>query len=248
MKTLRAWMSEGPFTLALSSSYFGFFSHCGVALALHEEGLRPVKITGASAGALVGGALASGLDPGAIREILFAVEKHHFWDPRPGFGYLGGGRFLEYVRRHLVGTFSEAKIPVELAVFDIFSWQTKFLKEGSLPEAVVASCAVPLMFHPRKIGGRFLWDGGTVRKWGMKFEDVEERILCVFFESEGWFGTYDREATVRKLARDHKILRFKNLPKVGFDSLQSGKEAFAESYRRAARVFDRPVESQIVDG
>jgi hypothetical protein len=33
-------LSEAPFTLGLSSGFFGFFAHAGVVTVLEEEGLR----------------------------------------------------------------------------------------------------------------------------------------------------------------------------------------------------------------
>ena len=39
--TLREWLAQGPFTLAMSSGFFGFFAHAGVLLALREAGLAP---------------------------------------------------------------------------------------------------------------------------------------------------------------------------------------------------------------
>jgi NTE family protein len=251
MKSLHSWMSEGPYTLALSSSFFGFYAHCGVVMALYEQGLLPEKITGASAGALIGAAMASGHEPQVIRGLLLDLKKSYFWDPYPGFGYLRGARFLQYLGKYLSPSFSDLKIPLELAVFDIFTGRTRFLTHGSVPEAVVASCAVPLMFHPRKVNGRWLWDGGLLRKSGMKHEETEERILCIFFESEGWLGAWDRSITVRRLSKKHRILRFKGLPKVDQNSLDQGHAALSESYQRAQRAFAGSaiprVHRQIVD-
>jgi hypothetical protein len=42
--TLRAWLAEGPFTLGLSSGFFGFFAHAGVVSVLEAERLRPARI------------------------------------------------------------------------------------------------------------------------------------------------------------------------------------------------------------
>ncbi len=218
-------------------------------MALHDLGLRPSKITGASAGALIGAGLASGLEPPEIRTILLALKKDQFWDPGLGFGYLKGTKFLNYVRMHMANSFSDLKIPLQLAVFDIFSGHTRFLSEGLLPEAVVASCAVPMMFHPCRINGRWLWDGGLSRKSGMNHKATDERILCVFFESEGWVGTYDRNLTVRRLAPQHKIWRFKHLPRVSYNALHSGPLALEQTYERARQGLVKMVarESQIVD-
>ena len=64
--TLREALREGPFTLAMSSGFFGFFAHCGVLSVLEDEGLVPSRASGSSAGALVTGAWAAGLDAGTL--------------------------------------------------------------------------------------------------------------------------------------------------------------------------------------
>ena len=61
MPTLREWLAEGPYTLAMSSGFFGFFAHAVVVSVLEEEGLPPARVCGSSAGALVGGLWAAGL-------------------------------------------------------------------------------------------------------------------------------------------------------------------------------------------
>ena len=50
----------------LSAGFFGFFAHCGVLSALEEAGLVPARLSGASAGALVAGAWAAGLETGRL--------------------------------------------------------------------------------------------------------------------------------------------------------------------------------------
>ena len=60
-------MSERGVALCLNSSFLGFFAHAGFLDALTGLGVRPVAISGASAGALVAGAHAAGLEP---RELI----------------------------------------------------------------------------------------------------------------------------------------------------------------------------------
>ena len=57
---LREWLDEGPFSLALSSGFFGFYAHTGLVDALNEASFAPVHTSGASAGALVAAALGGG--------------------------------------------------------------------------------------------------------------------------------------------------------------------------------------------
>ncbi len=245
--TLKQWISEGPFTLALSSSFFGFYAHCGIATAFYEKHAFPEKITGSSAGALVGGALASGLDPEKTRELLFRVKREDFWDPRPGLGFLRGKKFLNVLEEHYVSNFSQTKFPFEAAAFDLFSCRTKFLSQGELPRAVVASCAVPVLFHPVRIGARLYLDGGVFHKSGINPNSGNERVLCVFLQGDGLSDSYELGRSLKGLAKDHRVLRFRDLPRLDYNSLETGKKAFDEAYSRGKQAFSRKFSGAILD-
>lgn len=79
-KTLAAWLAEAPFTLAMSSGFFGFFAHAGFLAALEDQGLRPSAVRGSSAGALVTGAYAAGLAATDLARTLFRIQRRDFWD------------------------------------------------------------------------------------------------------------------------------------------------------------------------
>ena len=51
--TLRSWLAAGPYTLVMSSSFFGSPYHAGLLAALLEAGLPPSEVAGSSSGALV---------------------------------------------------------------------------------------------------------------------------------------------------------------------------------------------------
>ena len=83
---LADWLAEAPFGLAMSSGFFAFFAHTGMLAALRARGLAPAHVAGASAGALVGGAWAAGLEPQELAAELTALRRADFWDPAPGLG------------------------------------------------------------------------------------------------------------------------------------------------------------------
>jgi NTE family protein len=234
---LRQWLAEEPFTLALSSSFFGFYAHCGVAAALYEAGLKPAKVTGASAGALVAAALASGLAPARMAEICFALEREDFWDPGFGLGYLRGKKFASILRAHFVEDFSETSVPLSVAVFDVLRGKTDFLRAGPLVPAVVASCAVPVLFHPVRIGRRLYLDGGLFEKPGFRAAPGE-RVLCAFLESRGLAGAYEWKGSAKRFGGIHKALRFQNLPAVRPHALRSGVQAFDSAYGRTRAALN----------
>lgn len=247
MLTLRSWLEEGPFTLALSSSFFGFYSHCGVVKALFEQGFVPQKITGASAGALVGGALSSGISPAETQKILLSISKKDFWDPAIGFGVLRGRKFLRLLETHFVANFRQAKIPLEVAAFDVFSCKTRFLANGSLPKAVVASCAVPVLFHPVRIGKRIYFDGGVFHKSGVNLKDKHERILSVFLQRRGASEAYEFYRHLPRLSASQKLIRIQGLPNLDYNSLELGKFALEQAYQRCNKAFLQRFDGNLLD-
>src|SRR5215475_7442622 len=122
MPTLHEWLRQRPFTLVMSSGFFGFFAHTGVVSVLEEQGLRPARIAGSSAGALVGALWGSGIPAPRIREELLELRREHFWDLRPGLGLLGGRKFRELLERALpVRTFEETPVALALSVWDLLA-------------------------------------------------------------------------------------------------------------------------------
>jgi NTE family protein len=178
LPTLRDWLREAPFTLCLSSGFFGFFAHAGAVEVLEEERLLPARVVGSSAGALVGGLWAAGLSSGRIREELLALRREHFWDPRPGLGLLRGALFRARLEALLpVSTFEECPRPLALSAFDVAARRTVVLCAGPLAPAVHASCAAPLLFQPVRIGARAYLDGGVLDRHGLAGAGPGERVL-----------------------------------------------------------------------
>jgi NTE family protein len=176
--TLREWLAEAPFTLALSSGFFGFFAHAGVVAVLEEERLLPARVLGSSAGALVGGLWAAGVPAGRLREELLALRREHFWDPSPGLGLLRGARFRARIEELLpVRTFEECARPLAVSAFDLLKRRTVVLDQGPLAAALHASCAVPFLFQPVRIGGRAYLDGGVLDRHGLAALADGERVL-----------------------------------------------------------------------
>jgi NTE family protein len=178
MPTLREWLAEAPFTLGLSSGFFGFFAHAGAVSVLEEEGLVPSRICGSSAGALVGGLWGAGVPARRIRDELLLLRREHFWDPGFGLGLLQGKLFRSRLEELLpVRTFEECPRPVAVSAFDVVARRTAVLDAGPLAPALHASCAAPLLFQPVRIGGRTYLDGGVLDRHGLAALGAAERVL-----------------------------------------------------------------------
>jgi NTE family protein len=178
MATLADWLAEKPFTLTMSSGFFGFFAHAGMLLALEERGLIPARITGASAGALVGSARASGLSARATLGALLALNRDDFWDPAIGLGLLRGARFRTHLANILpVASFEECALPFSVSVHEWATHSTRVISSGALAPAVYASCAVPLLFQPQRLDGKLCADGGIADRWGLAATRPGERVF-----------------------------------------------------------------------
>jgi NTE family protein len=236
---LRDWLSEAPFTLTLSSGFFGFFAHAGVVSVLEEEGLLPARVCGSSAGALVGGLWSAGLPAARLREELLALRRADFWDPWPGRGLLRGAKFRARLEALLpVPTFERCRWPFAVSAYDVEAKRTAVLREGALAPAIHASGAVPLLFHPVRIGGRTLVDGGVADRHGLAATAPGERILYHHLTSRSPWRRRD-DPGLRVPVRDGlRAIAIDGLPRCGPFRLRNGPEAMRRAAEATRRALD----------
>ena len=152
--------------LALGCGAARGFAHIGVLRTLIANGIRPDVITGTSIGAVVGGAYAAGyLDAfeawarGLTRGRVFGYLDFSF----SGSGLIGGNRLADELVRE-IGDISFDDLPIKMAAIatEVGTGHEIWLTRGRLADALYASYAIPGIFPPHKIGGRWLMDGGLV--------------------------------------------------------------------------------------
>jgi NTE family protein len=151
-------------------------AEAGMARALVEAGVVPDLICGTSIGAINGAAIAADPTPRGARELLAT------WEELAADDVLGGsmlGRVVELVRsgtalhgrgelrrklteRLPAGTFEELAVPFECVAASIERAQEHWFDSGDLVDAVLASCALPGVFPPMRIGDEHFLDGGLV--------------------------------------------------------------------------------------
>lgn len=246
MTTLHQWLAAEPFALALSSGFFGFFAHTGVVTALHERGLRPTAIHGSSAGALVGGLWAAGLEPEAMTAALVDLRRADFWDPAPGFGLLRGAAFRRMLEALLPVTHIEdCPVPVRLSAFDVVGRRTVVLDRGPLAPAIAASCAFPGLFQPCFIDGRPYLDGGILDRPGLAAADPAARTLYHHLASRSpWRRRASPALTLPDEPRWMSLV-VEGLPRSGPTRLDRGRRALELARAAARRALDRPATSPV---
>lgn len=244
---LSEWLREGPFSLTMSSGFFGFFAHAGLLTVLEDEGHLPTRISGASAGALVGGAWAAGIDARQFADILLALKREDFWDPRLGAGLLHGRLFRARLEAMLPAkTFAECRVPVAISAFDLLARRVRVIESGALAPAIQASCAVPFMFHPVWIEGRPFVDGGVSDRPGLAGMPASERVLFHHLASRSpWRRRGSPSLAIPRRAKMTTIV-LADLPRVGPFRLAVGARAFEEARRGMKRALRAPIDDAMV--
>jgi len=143
------------------------WAHIGVLKALAERNIQIHAYAGTSIGSLVGGFAAAGklsaletlvgdIDLKRIIQ-LFAEKK------LPRSGLVDGRHIVELIREQL-GHPEIQKLPVPYAAVatDAETGAEVVLDQGDLVVAIRASIAIPGMFTPVYVNGRYLIDGGLV--------------------------------------------------------------------------------------
>ncbi|MCC6749971.1 MAG: patatin-like phospholipase family protein [Deltaproteobacteria bacterium] len=245
--TLREWLAEEPFGLTLSAGFFAFYAHAGMLSVLEEEGLLPRRLSGASAGALVAGLWAAGMDSRALRDELLRLRREDFWDPALGPGLLRGRLFRARLEALLpVLTFEQCRARLAVSAFDLLSRRTRVLSAGALAPALCASCALPGLFRPVWVEGRPFLDGGVADRPGLAGMPTGSRVLYHLITSRSpWRRKGSAALSVPEL--DGAItLALTGLARVNPFRLDRGAAAFEQARSGTLRALDQPLEGRAV--
>lgn len=152
--------------LALGGGAARGWAHIGILRTLEKAGIRPDVIAGTSMGALAGGAWAANrLDQ--LEEFARSMTKRRmfaFLDWRfGGNGLISGGKLANLLELNFGESMIE-DLPIKYAAIatELSSGHEIWLTRGNLIQSMRASYALPGIFTPIKIGGRWLVDGALV--------------------------------------------------------------------------------------
>jgi NTE family protein len=177
--------------LALSGGAARGLAHVGVLKVFAEHGVRVDCVAGTSAGALVGGALASGMPIEEIEKVGRTLRWRDLGRMTLSrLGVQSNGSLEEYVRaRFPVTRFEELPVPFAAVATDLQTGARVVLRdEGDLGFAIRASCAIPGWYVPvTDSAGRQLVDGGLVANLPVSVVRAlgAEVVVAVDVNSEG---------------------------------------------------------------
>jgi len=140
------------------------FAHIGVLKVFEIHKIPIHMIVGTSAGSFVGSFYAYGFSAFQLQTMALSVEKGDIADfIIPDNGFIQGIRLAEYVNKTLKNTpLEKLNIPFYAVATDIQNGEEVVFGKGNTGAAVRASCSVPGVFRPVKIGDRIYVDGGVV--------------------------------------------------------------------------------------
>lgn len=153
---------------ALSGGGAKGFAHLGVLKVLEKCGLKPDVIVGTSAGALAGVFYADGYHPDEIVELFRKKEFREFVEfTIPKTGFLKSTGLHNFLKKNLrAKRFEELQIPFYAVTTDWDRATTVSFSNGDdLIDAVVASCSIPIVFHPQMIHDVPYVDGGLLKNF-----------------------------------------------------------------------------------
>jgi NTE family protein len=142
-------------------------THIGFMAELEEAGIVVDRVAGCSLGAIVAALHARGHSAGEVEAICYEefVRRKPFSDYTvPMAGLAKGRRAAEALRRRLGVDVRIEALPRQFRCVstDLLARTPYVHRSGSLSEAVIASCRLPVLFPPFRSDGRLLVDGGVL--------------------------------------------------------------------------------------
>ena len=150
--------------IALGGGAAKGFAHIGVIEMLEANGFKPEVVSGTSAGSVVGAFYASGMDAFQMQQHAVALDEASIRDVTLfNGGLVRGQKLQDYVNR-MVGNraFDKMKKPFAAVSTQLETGQRTVFVNGNIGQAVRASCSIPGVFEPVKIGRFYYVDGGVV--------------------------------------------------------------------------------------
>ena len=150
--------------LTLSGGGARGIAHIGMLKAFEEAGITFSMVTGTSAGAIVGAFYCHGYAPDEIMDFVKTTRVFRLMRlamSRSGLLNMAAMQKI-YTRYFPEDNFNSLKKPLVISTINLKQGKSTFFYEGELIKPIMASSAVPVIFHPVEIHGEYYVDGGIM--------------------------------------------------------------------------------------
>ncbi len=140
------------------------FAHIGAIRVFQENHINFDYVAGNSAGAIAGALYAAGIPWQELYDFSLNIREKNVIPKKPIFSYMSSEIIEQLADCFLKDkTFGDLKKPFCAVAVDLERGTLETLGRGSVSKALSASCAVPGVFQPVRIGHKTYIDGGTLR-------------------------------------------------------------------------------------
>lgn len=243
--------------VALSGGGAKGFSHIGALMALETFDMTPGILSGVSAGAIAAALYGAGLTPKEMMECFAETSK--FGDftewaiPKEGlFRLTKFGRLLESWLP--VKNLEEMNIPTVICATDFEKGKSVGWSKGEIVPRVLASCSIPIVFHPFVINGVHYVDGGVLRNlpaWAIRDYcktlfgvncsplrpnyQYRDSILDIALRS---YNLMSKSNTLQDIQMCDKVVNLRQVSHVGTFELKAMQQTVNTGYDLTCRMLE----------
>ena len=220
-------------------------------------------IVGTSVGSFVGSLYAYGYNAFQLQGTALSIEKGEIIDLIiPDNGFIQGLKLAEYVNKAVKNTpLEKFKIPFYAVATDIQNGQEVVFGKGNCGAAVRASCSVPGVFRPVRIGDRLYADGGIVSPVAVEAAQKYGGDIIIAVDISSDVGQTKPEGTIETILQSVNIMYSKLAqlqcskadvvirPRVGHmgstdfskrhEAILEGEKAATEALPKVKEIMDR---------
>lgn len=161
--------------LCLSGGGARGIAHIGVIKALEEENILPAYVAGTSAGSIVGALYAAGVSADKMWEIVQNTNLFRIFKLKLGLGLMDISQLRTILGNYIPNDdFEKLQRKLYVCVTNLNKGKWEIMQSGTVFDKVEASCSIPLIFKPVKIGQQLYADGGMLNN--LPTEPL--RIVC----------------------------------------------------------------------
>jgi len=223
-------------SLVLGSGGARGYAHIGVIEELQIQGYEIASISGSSMGALIGALYACGKleefkEWILTLDMLDVIKLVDF--SLTGKGVIQGDKVFSVIE-DMIGDIMIEDLPISYTAVatDIMKQKEVWIQKGKLLDAVRASIAIPSIFTPKEISGRYLIDGGVLNPLPIAptMSDTTDLTIAVSLNAMNTKKykidipkkEYEKETKIQKIfleiSQKAEQLFIKE-PKTGFDNM-----------------------------